>query len=187
MLRRRRHLGGFPLLLTFYTKVGAAGIHQQLSPDWRGSTPSSSFSRSSSPPTSLLETTHTHTVLHVCLPLLDALLPIMTFCFLSFPSAVTDPSLLLTRRAKPSLWLKACCVHITFSGSTYANYNNSDCDRQIMTFTGCVFWYFGKAKTNRSIVLLFRASLDFCLCEKTSYFNIYWSHKGKFKNVAQML
>lgn len=69
-----RHFGGFPLLPSFLYRgflllwTGAAGIHQQLSPDWRGSTPSSSFSCSSSPPTSLLETTHTHTVLHARLP-----------------------------------------------------------------------------------------------------------------------
>lgn len=73
-----RHFGGFPLLPSFLYRgflllwTGAAGIHQQLSPDWRGSTPSSSFSCSSSPPTSLLKTTHTHTALHARLPSLDA-------------------------------------------------------------------------------------------------------------------
>lgn len=84
-----RHLGGFPPLQSFLYQgflllwTGAAGIHQQLSPDWRGSTPSSSFSCSSSPPpTSLLKTTHTHTVPRACLPSLDALLPSMSLCFL---------------------------------------------------------------------------------------------------------
>lgn len=73
-----RHLGGLPLLPSFLYQgflllwTGAAGIHQQLSADWRGSTPSSSFSCSSSPPTSLLKTTHTHTVLHARFPSLDA-------------------------------------------------------------------------------------------------------------------
>lgn len=109
-----RHLGGFPLRRGFLyqgfllLRTGAGGIHQQLSPDWRGSTPSSSFSCSASPPTSLLKTTHTHTVLHACLPPLDALLPIMSLCFLSIPPAVVDPYPLRTGWAQQSALFVLC-------------------------------------------------------------------------------
>lgn len=83
-----RHLGGLPLLPSFLYQgflllwTGAAGIHQQLSADWRGSTPSSSFSCSSSPPTSLLKTTHTHTVLHARFPSLDVYPWFLLVCLL---------------------------------------------------------------------------------------------------------
>lgn len=89
-----RHFGGLPLLPSFLYQgflllwTGAAGIHQQLSPDWRGSTPSSSFSCSSSPPTSLLKTTHTHTVLQARLSSLHAypwyLLVCLFVCLVGF-------------------------------------------------------------------------------------------------------
>lgn len=65
--------GGF---LSQFTE--AAGMHQQLKTDQRGSTPSPSSACFSSPPTSQLEATH------VCLPPLDATLPIISLHFFSF-------------------------------------------------------------------------------------------------------
>lgn len=117
-----RHLGGFPLQRSFLyqgfllLRTRAAGIHQQLSPDWRGSTPSSSFSCSSSPPTSLLETTHTHTVT-ACIPPSSwcltpynvSLLPCLLLLQICPSSILDEPN------NQHSLWLEACSVHSIFS------------------------------------------------------------------------
>lgn len=116
-----RHLGGLPLLPSFLYQgflllwTGAAGIHQQLSADWRGSTPSSSFSCSSSPPTSLLKTTHTHTVLHARFPSLDAypwfLLVCLFVCLTPFSARESHPRLIvLYWNSRESL----SCVHVIF-------------------------------------------------------------------------
>jgi len=132
-----RHLGGFPLRRGFLYQgflllcTGAAGIHQQLSPDWRGSTPSSSFS---SPPTSLLKTTHTHTALHVHLPPLDALYSLLclsasfSFCR-SFPLFLTG-------------WAKQADAVFTllFDSQHRCKSCTFSCDRQIVTFAHYVFW-----------------------------------------------
>lgn len=84
MLRLWNSQEGSPSAAAFYSEAflllrsRAAGMHQQLSPEWRGSTLSSSFPSFSSPPTSLLKTTHTQLAAYLppssCFPILSYLL-----------------------------------------------------------------------------------------------------------------
>lgn len=100
------HFGGFPPMTRLFiprfpvAMVGAAGIHQQLSPEWRGSTPSSSFSCSSSPSTSVKNNTYSHCA--ACMPLCSwcitpYLVPQLIFfsfcCYCSFPPAKWTPAI----------------------------------------------------------------------------------------------
>lgn len=138
-----RHLGGFPPLASFLYPgflllwTGAAGIHQQLSPDWRGSTPSSSFSCSSSPPTSLLKTTHTHTVLHTRLPSLDAspwflLLCLFVFWLLLLVEIRTSISLLVL--IPLGLWAALMLSFNQMQMSTQQANSNLDLWRECVIF-----------------------------------------------------
>ncbi len=161
-----RHLGGFPLRRGFLyqgfllLQTTTAGIHQQLSPDWRGSTPSSSFFCSSSPPTSLLETTHTHTVT-ACVPLSSWYLT---------PYYVSVLPLLCRWMSQTTStlcgWKHAVFIYFEFD-KINANYGYSACDRQIVTFTSCVLVVWNREAWGR-IAPLFWEFWDFCLCEKTS-------------------
>lgn len=137
-----KHLGGFPLRRGFLyqgfllLRTGAAGIHQQLSPRLKRKHPFlllllfllSSY-------LTVRNNTYSHCA---CMPPppLDALLPIMSLCFLSFCCCRSFPPPDWTSQTDR---LKACCVHIIFSLPAQMQMTVTVyCDRQILTFAQCV-------------------------------------------------
>ncbi len=114
-----RHLGGFPLRRGFLyqgfllPQTGAAGMHQQLSPDWRGSTPSSSFSSY----LTVRNNTYSHcAAMHAFLVLMPHSLLCLSASFpLPLLLQILPSSWLDQPNSQHCLWLKACCVHVIFS------------------------------------------------------------------------
>lgn len=163
-----RHSGGLPLLPSFLYQgflllwTGAAGIHQQLGADWRGSTPSSSFSCSSSPPTSLLKTTQTHTVPHARLASLDAYPWFLLVCFVrlfdSFSCWRIAPRV-------PPFILKQSGVSELRQRYLFARCK-CECDRQIATFISA------------------DTACDVALCRTSGKFQILSLCRGNVKNVG---